>query len=81
MYVPGLISMMKFKRDNIKADIEPKVFNEVVEVLEDYEHVNERYYSVLRDNYELMHENGLLRERLKQYEGDNKYNGISSVRK
>ena len=69
MYIPGLISIMKFKRDNIKARIEPEVFDKVIKALEDYEHVNERYYSVLRDNYELMHENGLLRERLKKLEG------------
>lgn len=60
MNTHSLIKIMKYKRDNIKAHIPREVFDDVIEKLEDYEHVSERLYSAMREIYELNYRIGLL---------------------
>ncbi len=56
---------MEYKRDNIKAHIEPTVFDEVVRVLKDYQKTSTQLYAEMRENHRLNHEIGLLIEKYK----------------
>lgn len=58
-----LIILMEYKRDNIKAHMEPKVFDEVAKALKDYKKVNSKLYAEMRRNYYLKQQLGIERSK------------------
>ena len=60
MRVHSTINGLKRIRDDICNEHDCCIINDAIEMLEDYEHVSERLYAEMRENYELKHRIGLL---------------------
>lgn len=70
MRVHSTINGLKRIRDDIGNEHDCCIINDAIEMLEDYEHVSERLYAEMRDNYSLKNRVGLLTGKVRKLEGN-----------